>query len=221
MVIILVVGLPRAGKSTYSAVVTWKEVKRKNMQTAYKLSFLNSVLPWYKFFKAYDRVLSNCFIDGAYQLDFSDIGKYRIKNSLLILDEAAMHVSNRNFKNLDEVFEKYLYIIGHDKNDVIFISQSDDIDKKIVDRCEKVYFIKKIGPQFSLAIQFMRQIVFSPVDGKFHFGFRMPNGLEKFLGFLFPFLGYFKFFYRPKYYPMFNSYQTFDLPEKEFKKWVR
>lgn len=219
--LIMVVGLPRSGKTTYSAVLTYKSVKKKNQQTKYKLSFWNSIFPWYKCFKAYDRVLSNTFIDGAYQLDFSDIGKYRIKNSLLILDEAAMHVSNRNFKNLDEVFEKYLYIIGHDKNDAIFISQSDDIDKKIVDRCEKVYFIKKIGFNFSIAIQFMRQIVFSPVDGKFHFGFRMPNGIEKFLGFICPFLGYFKFFYRPKFYKYFNSYQSFDLPEKEFLKWQR
>lgn len=217
----MVVGLPRAGKSTYSALLTYKEVKRKNKQTKYKLSFSNSILPWYKVFKAYDRVLSNTFIDGACRLDFCDIGNYRITNSLILLDEAAMHVSNRDFKNLDKDFEKYLYIIGHDKNDVIFISQSDDIDKKIVDRCEKVYFIKKLGGSFSLAIQFMRQIVFSPVDGKFHFGFRMPNGLEKFFGLLFPFLGYFKIFYRPKYYKFFNSYQSFDLPEKEFLKWQR
>lgn len=219
--LIMVVGLPRAGKSTYSAVLTYKAVKKKNGQTKYKLSFFNSILPWYKCFKAYDRVLSNVFIDGACRLEFSDIGTVSIKNSLIILDEAAMHVSNRDFKSLDKAFEKYLYILGHDKNDMIFISQSDDIDKKIVDRCEKVYFIKKLGMNFSIAIQFMRQIVFSPVDGKFHFGFRMPNGIEKFLGLLFPSLGYFKFFYRPKYYKMFNSYMSFDLPEKEFERWQR
>ena len=68
-----VFGLPRSGKSTYLARLAKKG------------------------FKKYERVYSNFYIKGCYQLDFDTLGKVEYKNCLILIDEISLFCDCRSY----------------------------------------------------------------------------------------------------------------------------
>lgn len=70
-----VFGLPGSGKSTYLAKLAKKS------------------------FKKYDRVYSNFYIRGCYQLDFDTLGLVDYSDCLILIDEISLFCDCRNWKN--------------------------------------------------------------------------------------------------------------------------
>ena len=93
---------------------------------------------------------------GAKYFDIKDFGKYRFPpNSLILIDEASLIWSNRDFRefNKNKHVEEYFRTIGHSFNKVIMCSQSFDLDKKLRDLTMSLYLLKCIGGYFTIAMK--------------------------------------------------------------------
>ena len=172
------IGLPRSGKSTLLA----KYAK--------------------KGFKKYDKVYSNFYIKGCYQLDFDDLGVHLYENALILIDEIALFCDSRNWKNFSKELVYFFTNHGHYKLDIIWCSQSMDADKKIRNMTEELYYIKNFGFGIS-TIQ------------KIEKGFDFNSDVKD----CYTVSGFPKILYRKPYYNMFDSYVKRPLPPNTAKKW--
>lgn len=96
--------------------------------------------------KTYDRVYCNFELPGSYLFNIDDIRyhKYKFKpNSLVLIDEAGVNLSNREFKKLDKDFIDWFAFLRHNKCRVKLYSQSTDIDKKVRDKCQKYHIMSR------------------------------------------------------------------------------
>lgn len=91
------------------------------------------------------KVFSNVPIVGAYRFDIEDLGKYQIKDSVIIIDEAGYKLSNRSWQsnlNMQQIREIKLH--RHNNNDVWLFSQSyGDVDNKFRELTTGLYMLKK------------------------------------------------------------------------------
>ncbi len=115
----LTIGFPRAGKSTYAALIA---------QEAQKLG-----LP----------VWSNMPFRGCLELNpEEDFMVYDVQDGYVILDEAGIQFNNRDYKNFSERFTEFFKLHGHYGLNIDLFSQSVDIDKKIRDLAEIIYIVQ-------------------------------------------------------------------------------
>lgn len=90
-------------------------------------------------------VYSNKPIIGAIRFELEDLGKYELKNCVLLLDEAGADLSNRNWQhNLNIKQIKTLKLHRHLNIDVWLFSQSyGDVDNKFRELTTGLYMLKK------------------------------------------------------------------------------
>lgn len=90
-------------------------------------------------------VYSNVPIIGAYRFDMEDLGKYLLKDCVLIIDEAGAELSNRNWQhNLNMQQIKTLKLHRHYNIDIWLFSQSyNDVDNKFRELTTGLYMLKK------------------------------------------------------------------------------
>lgn len=208
------IGKPRVGKSTILTAKAIKAIKYKEFYEKIQLSGFE----WLPLKKPYDKVYSTDFIKGTYKIDFTDLGKYQIENSLIIIDEAGIRADNRNFKNIPKYITDWIAIHGHYKNDVLWSSQSWDVDKKLRDRTEHIYKINKFLA-WSTATIIYHTLTINEENKDIVFGFREPGFFEHLIGFLLPPLKVRYWYRRSKYYKYFDSFECEKLEDKEFKLW--
>ena len=104
------------------------------------------------------RCFSNVDMVNCEKIDFSDLPKYKWpENSLIQIDEASFYALNRNWKDLDFEFIKFLKGARHDKIKTIFYSQSADLDIQIRMACDEMWLLRKFW-LFSIA----RHIIVEP-----------------------------------------------------------
>lgn len=91
------------------------------------------------------KVYSNVPIIGAYRFDIEDLGKYELKDCVLIIDEAGAKLSNRNWQhNLNMAQITTLKLHRHLNIDVWLFSQSyGDVDNKFRELTTGLYMLKK------------------------------------------------------------------------------
>lgn len=176
--ITLIIGLPRSGKTTEMA----KLIQRNK--------------------KKYPKIYSNVPIKNSYLVDSTDLGHYQISDGLLLIDEAGIEFNNRSYKSFSKELIYFMKMHGHYKLDIIFFSQSFDVDKVIRNLAEKVYVIKKL---FFFTFKWSCKMHWTTnSDGEPTIVYEMPK-LPRGITF------------RPRYYKYFNSYDRIELPVKEFK----
>lgn len=132
-----VFGLTGSGKSTFLAYCAQRALHGK------KISIRGvSVQDHVK----YDRVYSNYYINGCYQLDYNCLGKFNFENCLILIDEIMMYSDSRNYKNFSEEL-KYFYSHHRKYNiDVIYCSQSfSDCDIKIRNLTKHLLYCRRFG----------------------------------------------------------------------------
>lgn len=79
--------------------------------------------------------------------------------SVILIDEASLLWSNRDFKSLDKRVIQWFQLQRKYKVTVHLFSVSFDIDKKIRDLCDEMYIVKKFARVWSFA----RHVVRKPV----------------------------------------------------------
>lgn len=95
----------------------------------------------------YDMIYSvGCKIKGCKEIPYDSIGLFEPqedKKTLFLIDEAGIYFDNRDFKNLPKHVASFVAESRHYRCDLIFVSQTVDIDKKIRNRCTEMYLVKK------------------------------------------------------------------------------
>lgn len=149
------------------------------------------------------KVYSNVPIISATVFDIKDLGKYDFSNSIIILDEAGIKLSNRSWHtNLNDSQIEALKLHRHDNIDIYLFSQSyDDVDKKFRELTTTLLMLQKSKLPFfvyALAIRKTMQLI----NGQIVQFFEVDKG------------SCFRFFVVDKW-AYFNSYQSKKLPKKK------
>lgn len=194
-------GLPGCGKSTVLTKIAQKELKRiKRGKSRYK------------------RVLTNYYCEGCYMVDYAQLGKYDLSESLILLDEITLDADSRDFKMFDKFKKEFFLKHRHYGIDIIYFTQQwDGVDKKIRDITHDLFYLKKIRlpfmKEYSVATRIFRTVDIDEQRHEIVCGYRKPNWFDRLLG------GTKEWCYRPRWYKYFDSFERDELPEFEFRKW--
>lgn len=197
-------GVPGVGKSTLLVKIARQELKRmKKGKSPYK------------------HILSNFPIEGCEMVEFSDLGRYEISDSLLLFDEISMDADSRDFKSFPKAVRNFFILHRHFNNRIIYATQ--DFEK--VDKCIRAltfdlwYLNCPVMPilrNFTIAKRIYRNININEFTSELTMGYRFA----KFVEILFAKCKL--TVWRPKYYKYFDSYdklQLDGLPPFDFRKW--
>lgn len=175
-------GYPGAGKSTYAAWLARK--------------FLKKGIPVY----------SNVAITGCYILDpREDLGKYLIKDCVIIVDEASIEFNNRDFKSFPKNCISFFKLHRHYGCEIYVFSQAyDDTDITIRRLCHNIYWIRNTMLKWFISVTPISK--FSDViNGELIDSYEIHN---------FPFLAK-KFVFCPPAWKLFDTHCVDPLPEKD------
>lgn len=176
-------GVPGSGKTTVAACLSKGALKKER------------------------NVYSNVAIKGTYKIEKSDIGKYKIENGLMILDECGTEFDNRNFKsNFTASQVKWFKKHRHYGVDVVCLSQFwNDIDIKLRNLSTKLYLLKpSIIPFFVCRRTIKKRIGI--------------NNETKDIIDEYSFVRFSSYyFFSPSVWKMFNTHEKDELEEKEFE----
>lgn len=185
-----VFGLPGQGKSTYMAYLAKKALTTRSGK------------------KRYDRVYCNFNMMGCYKLEYEDLGRYNFENCLILLDEMMNEADSRDFKKFD-AFKKYFFSNHrHYGLDIVYFTQAwDDVDKKIRNNTQELYYIKKLGC-FSCIIPIKQILTVDELSHQIVTGYKLRG------------LAYASVIFRPLYYKWFDSYERRQLEPLEDRHYV-
>lgn len=129
-------GLPAVGKTLIASWIANRAIQGKSINThGFHIAHFD---------KHYQRVYTNFPVDGAFKLDFEEIGTARHENCLMICDELQLFADSRNFKNFGD--ELKAFFAEHRKRgiDFIWLSQKpNNVDLRIRDLSDKLYYIDR------------------------------------------------------------------------------
>lgn len=187
-------GLPGSGKSTFLAMLASKAQNKGNVV------FVNEDFP----------------IAGCYLYNFTDLGKYDIRDGLVLMDEISLDADNRDFKTFSKRSKEFFALHRHFGLDIVWATQTfDGADKKIKNLTQLLYYIRPIGG-ISMAVQ-VASIMMIPTKHNLKamaqdiFQTHVKPGFFRLL--LFPFNGTVKFCRRKKYYHLFDSFCVPEYPK--------
>lgn len=191
-------GKPRAGKTTLAA-----RMARKNyikLRICNKLPFLRRLLHSYDVIYCTDETIAH-----TVHISYDNLGKWRPpRNSLIILEEAGIGLDNRNYKKLDAAAARLFALHGHIGCDIIWSSQTADVDKKLRNRTHKLLLVEKSWmPGFSRVIPVAYAVDVDDDTHKLDDMYSRPRG---FLILLYALIGRVKYVFRPFWYRYFDSF---------------
>lgn len=183
------IGVPGSGKTTFAAYLAKKRLKKAKKKKCSSL------------------VLSNVPLKGSYKVVKSDIGKYEIKDCLLIIDEAGIDYNNRNFKTFNDD-ETYFYKFHRHYNvDIAMFSQDFDVDVKLRKLATRLYIVNR-----SIIPGFIKRKLITKNVG---IDTNTKQLIDEYKYVLFGT----KWIYAPKLWKMFNTLERKELPKKEWEKY--
>lgn len=134
-------GKPRSGKTTALARYLCKCLK--TMKRA-QLPVIGILWRWSKYNKSV--IYSTELMPGTVMIRPYDIGTFEPpERSLFIIHEAGCDFNNRNYKTIPQHCTDFFAQHGHYKVDIIYDSQTVDIDKKLRNRTQYFWIVKKVG----------------------------------------------------------------------------
>lgn len=204
-------GLPGSGKTTIMTQIALKWSKK----TRYKNIYCNVKIA----------------VPGVTYIDNDCIGKYCLRDCLLLIDEATLFADSRAFKSFSKDKLQYFLEHRHYRADIyLFTQQWDGVDRKIRVITDRVYYVYKplfTGHWISKYYRIPYGIIIPDKKdggsnlGEIIQGYCKPPFLVRLLA---------TKVYRPKYYKYFDSfecpplpelpseYQTYQKPKKKRKK---
>lgn len=133
-------GLPGCGKTTMLAklahdtdVLIERDLKRVSKGLSRKCP--------------YDCVYSNIELVGLKhyrKITFDQLGRYDVRNALILIDEATIEVDSRDYKKFSQASKEFILLHRHYRCDIAFFTQQwDGVDKKIRVITDRVYYLYK------------------------------------------------------------------------------
>ena len=194
-----VFGLPRSGKSTFLTYLAREALKGRSLGVGH-FKFRKRIGE----FAPYQRVFCNFPLEGCYQLNFDDLGKYDFSNSLILIDEIMLVCDSRDYKNFPHDLRDFLALHGHYRCDLVYCSQGYmDTDKRIRNLTERMFYIEKFGAYTRVR----------PIDKGFKIDEQINEGY-----YLAPPLSA-TYIRRKKYYKYFDSFAAPEMPENKSEIW--
>lgn len=190
MSILGIFGFPGCGKTTVLAATVERDLQHK---------------PSWFGLPLHDKIFTTFPCVGAYRLDFDDLGKYAMPNSLIVIDEVSLYADNRQFKSFTAEKLEFFKLHRHQHSDVIWCSQSaTDADRKIRTSTDYMYLVEPALFGYSIV---------KPIQK----GFDLSNDIADKYYLSHPF----NWIYvnRAKYYHLFDSYECKELPLYPCKLW--
>lgn len=194
MAVSLFFGLPGCGKTTILSKLAFDAVAQGKYQNVYSNVELNIV--------------------GVTYIDNEVIGKFELKNCLLLIDEATLFADSRDFKNFGKGRLEYFLKHRHRNSDIIlFTQQWDGVDRKIRTITDRVYYVYKgsfLGRWVSSYVRIPYGILFPDPKktgeklGEIIQGYSKPPLLNRIFAHR---------IWRPKYYKYFDSWELSELAE--------
>lgn len=136
-----VFGKPRSGKSTFLAMYVSKALRARQIA---QLPIIGKLWKRNKYY--YDVIFSTAPMVGTVLIRPFDIGYFEPPanmRSLFVIHEAGIAFNNRNHKDIPDYCTDFFAEHGHYNCDIIYDSQSVDIDKKLRNRTQYFYVISK------------------------------------------------------------------------------
>ena len=175
-------GSPGSGKSTAAARIAYKNYGKRPVYSNFNCAFT----------RRFD----------VKQLGFSHFPR----GSLILVDEAGICFNNRRFKEMPKQTIEFLKLHRHYGVDIIFFSQSwEDVDITIRRLAVRLFYIRKL-PFFTMVRRVNSFVFVDKKENQIKEGYRFMS-LLSFLFFSCPV----RFFFRPFYYFMFDSYEAPEL----------
>lgn len=129
MAISLYFGLPGAGKSTLLASHALMAINKKGKYKKYQNVYVNT---------------PDLDISGLIHIENLDLGKYDIRDGLVLIDEATIAYDSRDYKNHSKDFIQYMLLHRHYNVDIeLFSQQWDGVDRKIRIITDRVFYLYK------------------------------------------------------------------------------
>ena len=193
MAVSLYFGLPGCGKTTFLAYLALKAVRSK------------------RYLHVYSNVVLN--IPGVCIIDNDCIGKFELRDCLLLIDEATLFADSRDFKNFSKSRLEYFLEHRHRNADIIlFTQQWDGVDRKIRVITDRVYYVYKgllTGKWISSCYKIPYGILFPDKRNGEKLG-EIVQGYSKPPFFIRLFATR---IFRPRYYKYFDSWELVPLPD--------
>lgn len=194
MSVSLYFGLPGCGKTTMLSALALRGVRSKRYLHVYSNIHLN--------------------IYGVTYIDNECIGKYELRDCLLLIDEATLFADSRDFKQFSKSRMEYFLEHRHRNADIIlFTQQWDGVDRKIRVITDRVYYVFKplfLGRWLTKCWRIPYGILFPDPKrsgdklGEIIQGYRKPNIIVRLFAVR---------LWRPKYYKYFDSWELKPLPD--------
>lgn len=192
MAVSLYFGLPGCGKTTILTYLALKAVKGVKYENVYSNVEIN--------------------VPGVTYITDECIGKYELRDCLLLIDEATLVFLSRNSYNLENQQIEYFLKHRHRNADIIlFTQQWDGVDRKIRVITDRVYYVFKgwlLGHWFSTVWKIPYKVMFPNEDGdragEIIMGYVKPPILIRLFA---------KKIYRPPLYKYFDSWELDPMPE--------
>lgn len=193
MAISLYFGLPGCGKTSLLTKLAYDAVRKG----------------------VYENVYSNVplTIPGVTIIDNECIGKYELRNCLLLIDEATLFADSRRYKEFTKEQTSFFLLHRHYAADIVlFTQQWDGVDRKIRVITDRVYYIYKTvltGHWVSKYWRVPYGILFPDPKktgeklGEIVQGYSKPPWLVRLFAHR---------IYRPRYYKYFDSWECKELP---------
>lgn len=161
----------------------------------------------------YDFVCTNFYCKGCKKIDYDDLATYKVKNSLILLDEITLDADNRDFKNFSNAHRDFFILHRHVYNDIIYATQAYDmVDKKVRVLTQELWYMSKsvvpILKEFTVAKKIYRTISINEHTSELIMGYRFCKILEAF------FTSNCKICFRRPYYKYFDSYDEGNLSNR-------
>lgn len=189
-------GLPGCGKTTLMTSIAYKYARRG---------------------KPYKNIYCNVRINVPHvtYIDNDCIGKYDLRDCLLLIDEATLFADSRAFKSFS--YDKLCYFLEHrhfNADIMLFTQQWDGVDRKIRVITDRVYYVfkgKLFGHWFTSYYRIPYGIII-PDPKKSQGGEKLGDIIQGYCKPSFLVRLFCPKLYRPKWYKYFDSFETYYLP---------
>lgn len=185
------IGLPRSGKTTMLA----RYINNKGSLYTHIYIAGERLHDLYEFDKS--------FIDYIHPYELGTFNP--ISGSLFVLCEAGTYFNNRLISKIPTYCTNFFALHGHYECDIIWDSQTADVDKKLRDRTERLYLVEKsLLRMFSHVTRISHKIAVNEESHDLCEGYYVPDTIFRKI---FAHLTFKSFWvYRPKYYNIFDTH---------------
>lgn len=152
-------------------------------------------------------------LSGTYYIDYHDIGSVKLpENTALLIDEAGLVWNNRNWKTLGMKVIAFMKYSRHYRVKLILFTQSNaEIDVSFMRICDRVILVRNIMNCIGMCRHLKYKQVLIPASATAEA--RITDDIVP----VSIFTGGITFYWMPKYWKYFNSFnQVLELEEKHF-----